>query len=583
MKNKILILTIISIFFFVSCGKEVDKNPVVKWTAQLSDSTKLSLGFELLQNTQSTYSFDNTTNVQFRILDKSNGKITPVMICITNEDGKVHLPPDGKLLDTVSTTADYYAGVNFSQDKNWIGPIRKMNGKGNNEDRSYVYGLLPSIPYWQEPVMYMVSGDFTIELTEGKWRIAVDHGMEYKPVIEEFMVSGKKEPIEKIIELERWINLPEMGWYSGDIHVHHPTEEKLHQKFLIQSAKAVDLHVVNILEMGHHLGTEFKQAGFGNDFREYDEDYCLVSGQEDPRGKFGHIIGLNLQSMVRDTNTYDLYDITFRGIHEQKEALVGYAHFSWNGLGMNKGLPIFATTKELDFIELLQFSKMNTLGYYDYLNMGFKLTAAAGSDMPWGSNMGEVRTFVYTGDKFDVDKWFNGISRGNTFVSNGPVLFVDVDDSIPGTEISRKSGDVVVVNIKAFGDVSIGLPIRLQVISNNGIIKEVMEPDGKDELAISIKINIKESQWITAYVECNNGAIAHSTPVYIVVDGKPTWDKEKAPKLIQTQLDIIEGVGDDIEHEKHEHGYYHKNDKSVLERIKIAKTFYLNLLKEIEK
>ncbi len=524
----------------------------------------------------------NTTNVHFRILDKFNGKITPVMICITDSDGQVHLPPDGRTLNSVSTTKDYYEGINFSNDKNWIGPIRKMNGKGNNEDRSFVYELLPSIPYWQEPIMHMVSGDFTIELTEGKWQIAIDHGMEYKPVFKQFTISGKNKSTEKVIEVERWINLPQIGWYSGDIHVHHPTEETGHQKFLLQSAKAVDLHVVNILEMGHHLGTEFKQSGFGKEFRLYDNEYCLVSGQEDPRGRFGHIIGLNLQSMVRDTNKYDLYDVTFKGIHEQHNALVGYAHFSWNGLGMNEGLPLFVTTNELDFIELLQFSKINTLGYYDYLNMGFKLTSAAGSDMPWGSNMGEVRTFVYTGKKFDVDKWFKGMSQGNTFVSNGPALFVTVDEAIPGTELSRKSGDIVDINVKALGDLSIGLPISLQVISNKGIVKEVVDVMGKDELSISIKMKIKESQWIAAYVKCNNGAIAHSTPVYIVLDGKPTWDKEKAPKLIEAQLDVIESVGSNIEHEKREHGEYQKNDKSVLERIKNAKLFYLKLLKEIE-
>ena len=131
----------------------------------------------------------DTTNVHFRILDKSSGEITPVMICITNAKGNVYVPSYGNVLDSVSSSKEFYTGINFDEDKNWIGPIRKMNGKGNNEDRSYVYGLLPSIPYWQEPVMYLVSGDFTIDLPEGKWRIAVDHGMEYKPVIEEFTIS----------------------------------------------------------------------------------------------------------------------------------------------------------------------------------------------------------------------------------------------------------------------------------------------------------------------------------------------------------------------------------------------------------
>jgi len=547
----------------------------------VSNETSIILIIWVLLSASQTIA--DTTTVHFRIVEKNSEKIIPAMICITDVDGNVYLPPNGKVSDTVSTVHLYFDGVDYIDDKSWVGPVRKMQNIGNNYNRSYVYGMLPSVPYWKEPVMYMVSGDFTIKLTAGKWRIAVDHGMEYKPVVVEFELTAKAANIEKTIELERWINLPEMGWWSGDVHVHHPTTEKKFRHYLIKSAKAVDLHVTNILEMGHHKGTEFHQEGFGKEYRVNEDDYWLVSGQEDPRNKYGHIVGLNIQSIVRDTSTYELNDITFKGIHTQPGALVGYAHFSWNGLGINEGLPIFGTIENLDFIELLQFSKMNTLGYYDYLNMGFKLTAAAGSDMPWGSNMGEVRTYCYIDGKFNVDNWFNSISKGNTFVSNGPALFAEVDKAIPGTEIIRKKGDIVIIEIKALGDKSIGLPTRLQLISNNGVLKEVLAPNGKSELSISIEIEMKESQWITAYVECNNGAIAHTTPVYVAVDGKPTWSKEKAPKLILSQLEILNNVTDTIEKGKSEHGIYHKNDEGMLERIESAIEFYQKLLNKVKK
>ena len=51
-------------------------------------------------------------------------------------------------------------------------------GKGDNKDRSYVYESGPSLPYWREPVMYQVPGDFSIRLPTGRWRIAVEHGNE---------------------------------------------------------------------------------------------------------------------------------------------------------------------------------------------------------------------------------------------------------------------------------------------------------------------------------------------------------------------------------------------------------------------
>ena len=229
-----------------------------------------------------------------------------------------------------------------------------MQGKGDNDDRSFIYEDRPSIPYWKEPVIYQTSGDFLIDLPAGRWRVGASHGMEFVPVAEEFEVNGRGE-MEKTLLLERWVDLPAQGWWSGDVHVHHPSAEPAQREYLMQYALAEDVHLVNLLEMGHHTGTEFTQAGFGKKFRVQRGDFALVSGQEDPRSTFGHIIGLNLQAMVRDTRTYDFYDLTFRGIHAQAGALVGFAHFAWNGCDLPRGFPWFVTTGEIDFIEVLQF------------------------------------------------------------------------------------------------------------------------------------------------------------------------------------------------------------------------------------
>jgi hypothetical protein len=100
---------------------------------------------------------------------------------------------------------------------------------------------------------------------------------EYIPVEKEFVVADGDFQ-EHTIRLDRWVDLPKQGWYSGDVHVHHPTLKKAHREFLLHYAEAEDLHVVNVLEMGHHRGTDFKQEGFGKDFRVHRDNYWLVSG-----------------------------------------------------------------------------------------------------------------------------------------------------------------------------------------------------------------------------------------------------------------------------------------------------------------
>ncbi len=485
-----------------------------------------------------TVSCLSAATVHVRLLDAEISRITPAMVCIMGSDNQVRLPPGGEIFTEPSSTREFYSGIEFDSDPNWIGPIRKMQGMGNNNDRSYVYELLPSIPYWEEPVMYQTSGNFTIQLPVGEWRIAVDRGLEYIPMVREFKVIDE-DPFMLSIDLKRWINLPDKGWWSGDVHVHHPTLNDHHRKFLLSYARACDLHLVNVLEMGHHQGTDFKQEGFGEEFRVHDDDYWLVSGQEEPRSTFGHIIGLNTTRLARDLETYDFYDLAFKRIHKQRGALVGFAHFSWNGCDLPRGFPWYVTTEGIDFIELLQFSKINTIDYYDYLNLGFKLTAAAGSDTPWGSTIGEVRTYVHTGPTLDIDAWFENLREGHTFVSNGPVLEFTVDNQLPGTELSRKSGDKVRIKAQVLSHPSIGVPKALTLVGNEGVIKEIANSGKASSLTFELEWEIHQSQWLVLSTVCDNNALAHTTPVYVKVDGRPTWCPVRGPAVIRKQLESI--------------------------------------------
>jgi hypothetical protein len=513
----------------------------------------------------------NTTRVHFRLVDGQTARITPAMACISDTKGsEIRLPPDGRICLKPSRVQDFVSGIKFNADPNWIGPVRKTQGKGDNDDRAFVYEDRPSIPFWSEPVIYQTSGDFRIDLPAGRWRISASHGMEYVPVAEEFEVTGSGE-VEKTMRFERWIDLPMKGWWSGDVHVHHPSYDSAHREYLMQYAVAEDVHVVNLLEMGHHTGTEFSQVGFGRDFRVQRGNFALVSGQEDPRSTFGHIIGLNLQTMVRDTATYDFYDVTFRGIRAQKGALVGFAHFAWNGCDLPRGFPWLLTTGEIDFVELLQFGMLNRLDYADYLRLGFRLTAAAGSDTPWGSSIGEVRTYVHMGSRFDVDDWFRNLKAGHTFVSNGPALEFTVDGELPGTELTRPAGGQVKIQIRALGQARIGLPTVLRAEGPTGVVKEVTGDTGQTELTLEVQHHVEASQWLVASVVCDNGAVAHTTPVYVVVNGRPTWDPRQGPGIIDKQVKVIGKIESEFAKDETARGV------GIRERLRKARSFYAEL------
>jgi hypothetical protein len=510
--------------------------------------------------------------ISVRIVDASTGKPTTAMVCIRNlDDDTVRLPPDGRVSRRVSDTREFYTGI--SRDPiapGQIGPVRKTMGKGDNNDRSYVYEMRPSIPWWKEPVMFQTPAEFSIDLAPGRYRIAVSRGMEFVPVFEEFRVEDARDD-SRTIKLERWIDLPAAGWYSGDVHVHHPTLEDAHREFLLKYAEAEDLHVVNVLEMGHHGGTEFKQKQFGKKSRTRRGDYCIVSGQEEPRSTFGHIIGLNLQALARDLPTYDFYDLAFKRIHAQEGALVGYAHFSWNGCDLPRGFPWYVITGDIDFVELMQFNRVNREGYYDYLDLGFRLAAAAGSDVPWGSTIGECRTYVHTGKKLDLDEWFEGLGEGRTFVSNGPVLELTVNGALPGARIRSEKATQVTVKARVRCHAKIGVLKRLEVVSNSEIVAAADGDGEKSRLDVELSLAVDSSRWITAYAVCENGAIAHSSPVYVEVNDQPTWNPARGARVIAKQLEAMRQIDREFA------GKTDQRSRGVLARLAKAREFYHRL------
>lgn len=512
--------------------------------------------------------------VKIRLIDAASAKPAPAMVCITAlADGSVRMPPNGEPLAQPSSTRTFYEGVRFSTDNDWVGPARKTAGKGNNDDRGFPYEHRLSIPYWPEPVMYQTTGDFGIRLDAGRYRISVYRGTEFVPVAEEFEVTpGAADPITRDIQVKRWIDLPAKGWWSGDVHVHHPLLDDTHAEYLLSYAAASDLNIINLLEMGHHQGTEFKQRAFGPKARVQRGNHWIIPGQEEPRSMFGHIIGLNTTGMVRDVATYDFYDVAFRGIRSQPNAVLGFAHFSWNGCELPRGFSWYIVGGEIEFIELMQFNMVNALDYYDYLNLGFQLTAAAGSDTPWGSTIGEVRTYVHTGEKLDADAWFANLKKGHTFVTNGPAIEFTVNGRLPGSQITARSGDAARIAVKVLSHGAIGIPKTLTLIGNDGIVQQTLGDGRKTTLEFELDHQLDRSQWLAVSAVCENGALAHTTPIYITVDGRPTWSSLRGPLVIQKQLDQMAVIEAEFARGTDE------RSKGVIERLQKAKRFYADLL-----
>jgi hypothetical protein len=333
-------------------------------------------------------------------------------------------------------------------------------------------------------------------------------------------------------------------------------------ELLMTWALAEDVHVVNTLRMGDMDAVFFEQQGFGKDFRYQRGDYVLVSGQEDPRMEIheqGHAIALNIKEPVRDIARYHLYDLVFDAVHAQG-GLAGYAHFAWapqyyqvsrEGTYATWDATINVARDKVDFLEIMQFRLLGLEDYYDFLNLGYKLAAAAGSDLPWGNTIGEARMYAYTGRDFSADAWFAAMRAGHTFVTNGPMLMLTVNGAIPGDDLKVSGNAELRIRARAWAPASIGSPKKLEIIAQGQVIRaaESNDPD-KQELNIDLTVKAEASQWITARVSAHNGALAHTSPVYVLVEGKNFRNHKEVPQLVEKRLKVLDYIAGRLRDQK---------------------------------
>ena len=457
-------------------------------------------------------------------------------------------------------------------------------------------GYMVYIPGPFQGRYWIVPKPFEMAVPAGDWEIHVVHGIEYEPLHETFRVAPGQWT-RKIFRLKRWTNMPERGWYSGDDHVHSRLMSSEDADKLLAFASAGDIHVVNVLEMGNEMRTWYAQRGFGPEFRVHDDAglHWLVPGQEDPRSMLGHAIGLNLTAKVRDLHRYYLNDWVAEQIHKQG-GLYGHTHVGAKALSVEREMALFTPMNIVDFNSIMQAS-LNTDYFYDFLNLGFKMTASAGTDTPYGGTVGAVRLYADCGTNkpFAPDAWFAALKAGRTFVTTGPMLDFKVENVRPGNEITVTNNRPLQVKIRAWGLRGSSAPAKLQLIQFGQVIREVTATKAEQaELELTTTVPAGHSGWLAAHAVGRDRSEAHTTPVYVTRDGFRFWDVTQAAALIQKQLAVL----DDTEKAVQEAQAAMRPGRSPLdfwnrwpaeqaaalrERITKARAFYQEMQRDLER
>ena len=381
---------------------------------------------------------------------------------------------------------------------------------------------------------FFVKGGFEVSLPPGSYRVIAAKGPEYLPVDRTFELGPHTVKPQKL-ELTRWIDMSKRGWQSGDCHIHFTRASEAANQQLLLWTQAEDLRMGNILRMGDARLTYFEQYGFGKPGRFLHQRGALVPGQEDPRtGILGHTLNLNLQAPIRDAGRYYLYSPIFDEARRQG-GLAGYAHVNNDNFLVHRDMTINVARGKVDFVEICEFGEVGTELLYEFLNLGFRLTVAGGSDVPWGRTVGDSRVYAFSGAKFDPDLWFEAVRKGRTFVTTGPMLEFTVDGRLPGDQLQPARGQKLKIHAESrVGSSRVPLG-RLEVVANGEVIG-FSDPAGKSAV-LDLAVPADKSMWIAARTTG-----AHTTPVYVVVEGRRHWNAPEAPALLEKRLHVLDEI-----------------------------------------
>jgi Tol biopolymer transport system component len=381
----------------------------------------------------------------------------------------------------------------------------------------------------------------------GKFTLQARRGPEYF-VHQQQLDIAAGETREVTLALDRWINMPERGWFSGENHIHanygygawHNDPVTIRDQ-----CEGEDLHVANVVVANSDGDGVFDREYFLGRPDPLSLPRTIIYWNEEFRSTiWGHLTLGHLGQLVEPiftgfadtTNPWDVptnADIADRTRAHQ--GTVSYTHPASNpespydGAYAAKGLPVDAALGRIDTLDVMGFGYSASLGlWYHLLNCGFRIPAAAGTDVflnritsyppGWG------RCYVKLTNRLSYASWMSGQKAGRSFITTGPMLEWNLDGREPGDTLRLDAPRQVRVRARA----SSQFPMKsLELIFNGLAVPASAATNQAGELVLDQEMSLDRAGWLA--VRCagansstgGSGLVAHANPVYVEMTGHP--------------------------------------------------------------
>ena len=137
---------------------------------------------------------------------------------------------------------------------------------------------------------------------------------------------------------------------------------------------------------------------------------------------------------------------------------------------------------------------------------------------------GADRTYVHVDGRLTLESWLDGIRRGRTFASTGPIVFLDVAGHEPGDQIELPAHAPETLHVHV--DATSIAPMDSLVIVVNGVSARTIPAKDPLHIVFDGAIAIPHGGWIAARVDGPSSryvwdtyAFAQTSPVYVVRGG----------------------------------------------------------------